>query len=96
MDLSTVANALANEHRVDVLHLLLSEPKTVTETHDQFVEKYDEEKHRETIYRYLETLVDAGLVEKEYRSNRGLVYSVQHHCLVLDLENWDVEPVNDE
>ncbi|MFC7230512.1 ArsR/SmtB family transcription factor [Saliphagus sp. GCM10025308] len=96
MDPEAVANALANDTRRKILQLLLSDPKTATETHEQYLEAYEDEKHRETIYRYLETLVEAGIVEKEYRQNRGLVYSVPHHRLVLDIEAWTVDPIDDD
>lgn len=92
MDADGVVNALSNKYRVKTLQLLMSEPKTATETYDQYLETYDDEKHRETIYRYLETLVDAEIVEKEYHNDRGLVYSVPHHRLMLDLSGWSMKP----
>lgn len=88
MEPENVVNALANEARVKTLRLILSEPKTASVIHEEYLETYNDDKHRETVYRYLETLVDAGLVEKEYQSGQGLVYSVAHRWLVLDLEDW--------
>lgn len=95
MDPETVAKALMNDGRAKTLQLVLTEPKTATEAYVQYGKTYEDEKHRETIYRYLETLVDAGLVEKEYQSDRGLVYFTPNERLILDLEKWSVRSVDE-
>lgn len=95
MEPEKIVDALGNDSRVRILQLVLAEPMTATETHETYLDTFDGEKHRETVYRYLETLVDAGLVKKEYHSSRGLVYSAPHSQLILDLENWTATPIDD-
>lgn len=77
MDLSTFGSALSNPTRVELLSLLSDTSGTASDLADRYNERYDDTKHRESIYRELEKLVEVGLLDKEYDTEaRELQYSL--------------------
>jgi len=76
MDIAKIISALNSELRREILKILAEKPYTVLEVRDKLKTKGMDVKYRETIYRALEKLVDAGLVEKYYVKERGLCYKL--------------------
>lgn len=93
MDVTEVGKALSNETRVKVLCLLADGPRSSIETYERYERKYEEGKHRETIYRELETLVDAEILTKEYNETAGQIeYRLKHRHLSVNLAAGTVTP----
>ena len=78
MNPEEVAQALGSRHRLAILRILSGRPRaTAAEVHSAFRERFGG-RHRESIYRDLERLVAAELVEKRYDAKRkALVYSLR-------------------
>lgn len=94
MELINVSKALSNETRLRLLQLVAEEPGSATSVHQRFVEEHSDQKHRESVYRALEILVDAELLIKEYQKEEGLIYHIAHEQLVIDLPVADITPVS--
>lgn len=93
MDVTEIGKALSSETRIKILRLLAESPQSSIETYEQYERKYEEGKHRETIYRELENLVEAGLLAKEYnQATSQIEYSFKHQQLLVDLSNISIEP----
>jgi DNA-binding transcriptional ArsR family regulator len=92
MELELVAKALSNTTRLKVLQLVADQPDTAIGTFQRYADTYDDDKHRESIYRELGVLVDAEVLQKEYQAGRGLLYQLTHDRLLIDLHNTTVEP----
>lgn len=92
MELEPVAKALSNTTRLKILRLVADKPDTAIGTFQRYTDTYDDDKHRENIYRGLEILVDADVLEKEYRTDRGLTYQLIHDGLLIDLCDATVKP----
>lgn len=93
MELKQVGNALANDTRLRLLRLVAEKHDSAVEIHRRYIDEHDDEKHRESIYRALEILVDSQLLSKEYRDGQGLIYRLNHDRLSIDLHTTTVEPV---
>lgn len=92
MDVTSVAHALSSETRVRLLALLHEKKLTSSEAFELYNENYDSPKRRESVYRELENLVDAGLVEKKYQSSsKKLMYAVKADTVCFDLGSGDVD-----
>lgn len=76
MDLARIISALDSELRREILMILAEKPYTVLEVKDQLKSRGVDAKYRETVYRALEKLVDAELVEKFYVKEKGLCYKL--------------------
>ena len=74
MDITKVISALNSELRREILKILAEKPYTVLEVQSRLKRKGFDVKYRETVYRALEKLVDAELVEKFYVKEKGLCY----------------------
>ncbi|MFC4448088.1 hypothetical protein [Halorussus aquaticus] len=94
MELIAVSKALSNETRLRLLKLIAEEPGSATRLHQRYVDEYSDQKHRESIYRALETLVDAELLVKEYQKEAGLIYHLAHEQIVVELPTGDVTPLS--
>jgi DNA-binding transcriptional ArsR family regulator len=68
---SRVARALSSPNRLGLLALVSESPKTVAELHSAF---RNEIKNRDSIWRHLETLREAGLVIRSYDDDRRKWY----------------------
>lgn len=91
MDVTSVAHALSSETRVRLLALLHQQPMTSSDAFDVYQATFDSPKYRESIYRELENLVEAGLVEKRYESGeKRLMYVVEQDIVCFDLETSNV------
>ncbi len=96
MDLMEVGKALSNETRLRLLQLLADKSDSASGVHERYVNEYDDRKHRESIYRALEKLVEVQILTKEYQKESGLVYHLANEQLVVDLRELSVEPISAE
>jgi len=85
MDIRKIIAALDSDMRIEILKILADSPKTVSEVLTNLHKKDVEVKYRETVYRALEKLVDAGLVEKYYEKEKGLCYKILMNHITIDL-----------
>ena len=85
MGISKIISALDSELRREVLKVLAEKPHTVLEVLNKLKNKGIDVKYRETVYRALEKLVDAELVEKHYEKGRGLYYKLSLNRLTIEI-----------
>ena len=96
MELTKVGSALSNRTRVRLLQLLSEQSHSTQSACEEYNDKYSDSKHRESIYRGLEKLVESGLVRKEYESeNKRLEYTLRVESLYVDLEKATVHEAED-
>lgn len=96
MELQQVGAALANETRRKILRLIAVEPDSAVSTHRRYLNSYSDDKHRESIYRGLETLVEADILVKDYDEQQGLIYQLKYDNIRIDLHTCTVIPDDDE
>jgi Fe2+ or Zn2+ uptake regulation protein len=85
MKIDKVIAALDSSLRREILKIIAENPMTVMEVLEKLKEKGINIKYRETVYRVLEKLLDAELVEKYYIKERGLCYKLSTVILIIDL-----------
>jgi len=89
---SKIISALNCDTRLEIIKILGKEPSTVG---DIFQEIKRNQKvninFRESIYRALEKLVDANLVEKYYDKEKGICYKLLMLKIEIDLVNGNVK-----
>lgn len=91
MEITAIGQSLSNETRVRILTIVADNPCPAVEAHRQYEDEFAEGKYRETIYRELENLVEAGLLSKEYNEEEGQIeYKLKHREILLDLANGKV------
>jgi Fe2+ or Zn2+ uptake regulation protein len=91
MDIFKVVSALNSALRIQILRILAKEPKTVIEVLEELKKKNIEVKYRETVYRALEKLFDAELVEKYYEKGKGICYKLIANRIVINLTEGTIE-----
>jgi len=92
VDVSDLGTALSNPTRVNLLRLLGDSSYDASEAHKAYNQTFEETKHRESIYRELEKLVDSGLVRKDYdQEEKQLVYSLQYTSVEVDLRSGNID-----
>lgn len=93
MDITELGKAVSSKTRVRILQLLSENSYTASGLHKKYIDEFDDDKHRESIYRELENLVDLGLLEKEYESkNSSLIYRLEDLRYIVDLSESEVNP----
>jgi Fe2+ or Zn2+ uptake regulation protein len=76
-DVRKKSKALSSKTRLNLIQLIGRDKYTVSQLKAMFEQNY-EGRTRETIYRELEKLVDAGILSKEYHNQRKkLFYSAE-------------------
>jgi Fe2+ or Zn2+ uptake regulation protein len=86
IDIKTVSQALSSDTRLNILKVLINGELSSIEVYNKYIEKFKGKKHRETIYRALETLLSADILEKKYdNEKKSLVYSIKYNQLIIDL-----------
>lgn len=85
MDIKKVIAALNSDLRREILKIIAGQAMTVVEVLGELNKRGLEIKYRESVYRSLEKLLDAGLVEKYYVKEKGLCYKVSVANLTIDL-----------
>jgi len=91
MEISKVIAALNSNLRREILKILSKEPMTVTQVLERLKKGRIEIKYRETVYRALEKLFDAGLIDKCYIKEKGLCYKLIVNRVVIDITKGTME-----
>lgn len=92
MNISKIIAALDSETRLEIIKILGKEPSTVAEIFQEIKKNPKVNvKYRESIYRALEKLVYANLVEKYYDKEKGICYKLSMRKIVIDLVNGNIE-----
>lgn len=93
MDIAKIISALNSDLRREILKTLAERPYTVLEVLNKLKRKGLDVKYRETVYRALEKLVDAELVEKFYAKEKGLCYKLPLTRITIEItkESLDIE-----
>ena len=86
MDIIQIARAISSERRLKVLTSIRDRKYSAIEIYKKINSESENRVHRETVYRDLEALVDAGLVMKDYDTlEKKIYYSVSGKKLYLNL-----------
>lgn len=92
MDIAEVAAALSDRTRLRLLEIIHDKgPISSKRAHEEFVRRFDD-RRRESIYKALEKLVDAGILVKTYdREGEGLVYEIAYKRVIIDLHTLEIQ-----
>ena len=94
MDLEIVAQALRSRDRVRLLKLLARDAAGASEVHRRYESEFRHRRNRVSVYRDLEILVHAGLLDKRYDGDeKRIVYQLPSRRLTIDLVSHIVERV---
>lgn len=92
MDIGKIIPALDSETRREIIKILGKGPSTVKDIFQEIKETQKVSvRYRESIYRALEKLVNAGLVEKYYDKEKGICYKLLIRKIKLDLVEGTAE-----
>jgi Fe2+ or Zn2+ uptake regulation protein len=91
METGKVIAALDSDLRREVLKILSKEPMSVVQVLEELKKRKLGVRYRETVYRALEKLLGAGLVDKSYVKNKGLCYKLTVSRITLDLATDSLE-----
>ncbi len=91
MEIDKVIAALNSKLRREILKIISKQPMTVIQVLEELKKRKIEVKYRETVYRALEKMFDAGLVEKGYIKEKGLCYKLTLNRIVIDLTKGEIE-----
>jgi Fe2+ or Zn2+ uptake regulation protein len=82
-----IFSALSSKTRLEILRILSAKPGSVIQILDELKKRDYGIKYRESVYRALEKLVAAGLVEKYYdKEERGIKYRLVKTKLEIDFQ----------
>jgi len=91
---SEIIKALDSETRRTLIQIIKNDPLTLSEIFDEIKNNnLLDIKHRESIYRALEKLVEAKIVKKFYIQNKGLCYVLIVNQILLDIKNEEIKSV---
>ena len=92
VNLNNFAAALRSRDRLAILQLIGSEELSAIEVHRKYSSKNPSTgKHRESIYRDLEMLVEVGLLEKKYDVKRKqITYSLKTKTVEIELPSGKI------
>lgn len=89
-----VFSALSSRTRIEILRILAVKPRSVIEILNELNNKGFTIKYRESVYRALEKLTAAGLVEKYYdRKEGGIRYKLLRKKIEVDFRTGEVTQV---
>ena len=91
MELDRVVSALSSPTRREMIRVLATYPMTTKQVSEQLTKKGLSLKYRESVYKGLEKLVDAGLVEKYYVREKGMCYKLARPSLKINLPDLTIE-----
>ena len=92
MQLNELAKALSSETRLKIIKILSEKELSALEVHEVYERTYKEGKHRESIYRELEKLVEVNILKKIYNEKeKKIVYKLAIQKIVIDLPTQRVE-----
>jgi Fe2+ or Zn2+ uptake regulation protein len=67
---------------------------TATAAHQEYNQRFSNDKHRESIYRELENLTESGFLNKNYDADaKELRYSLCFEAVEIDLRNSEANVV---
>jgi len=90
-NLSQVMKALDSPIRRMLMLLALEGPKTSQGYKEELLKRGLEIKYKESIYKDLQLLVDAGLIQKYYdKEAKTIVYGSRIGTVVFDLLKWSL------
>lgn len=75
--------------------LITRGPMSSKQAHELYQQEFQTYR-RETIYKSLEKLVSANLLEKKYEENEGILYVARVTEIYLDIGNMEVEAANNK
>lgn len=87
MEIDKVISALNSQLRMDILKVLVTTPKTVSEVLEDLRKKGIDITYRETAYRAIEKLVDSGLAQKFYEKQKGICYRLSTRQIEIKIDN---------
>lgn len=94
MDIEKVIAALNSNLRREILRVIAGQTMTVIEVLKELNKRGLEVKYRESVYRALEKLLDAGLVQKYYIKEKGLCYKITLNRVLIDITKSTIEKAN--
>jgi DNA-binding transcriptional ArsR family regulator len=95
VDITEIGSALSNPTRVRLLQLLSEGDYTASSAHKAYNENFSDDKHRESIYRELENLVEHGFLDKNYEMNdKELQYSLRLERFEVNLANSEIKELD--
>ena len=91
MDIIKACKALSSDTRLNILRILVNKRLSAAGVYREYSKSFRDQKHRESIYRALEKLVDAEVLEKEYNKDaKEIVYVLRCKQLIIDLINQKI------
>jgi len=90
MDASRIISALDSKLRIEILKILAEKPNNVVGVLQKLRSKGLDARYRETVYRGLEKLADAELVEKYYDKESGLCYKLTSDRFKIEIRRESV------
>jgi len=91
LDSDRAISAVDSRIRRKILQALRNDNLTLQEVFEKIGRAGENVKHRESVYRHLEKLVDAGLVGKLYDRNKGLCYKLLLRGIEIDFIDGTVK-----
>jgi hypothetical protein len=89
--LAQVMKALDSPVRRMIMLLALETPKTSQGYKEELLKRGLEIKYKESIYKDLQLLVEAGLIQKYYdKESKTIVYGSRIGTVVFDLMKWSL------
>jgi len=94
MNFNKIISALDSEMRQQIIKILSRGPSNVAEIFQEINKiRKAAVAYRESVYRALEKMVAAGLVEKYYDREKGICYKLFMRKIKLDLVDGTVEKI---
>ena len=92
MSIMQIASALSSETRLKLIRIISNNQLSAVEAFKIYNKTYNEKKHRETIYRELESLVKSNILNKSYLKNKKkIVYELVSEKIIFDLLKNQIE-----
>ena len=96
VEIEDVCSALSNPTRRQLMSMLITRgPMSSKQAHEAYQREF-ETYRRETIYKSLEKLVSANLLEKKYEKDEGILYVARVTEIHLDIGDVEIKTVNRE
>ena len=93
MDLSKVISAISSETRRQILQIIADQPMKIEDVMTKLAQRGISLKYRESVYKAIEKLVNAGLVEKFYDKEEGICYKPLMRRIEIDLVEGTVKQI---
>jgi Fe2+ or Zn2+ uptake regulation protein len=92
MEVTDLGNMLKSKTRINILRILDRKSLRAIDVYNQYKILFkDDAKHREFIYKELERLVEAGILDKKYdKELKGITYTLRFHRVSINLLSGEV------